>query len=47
MQITPIHGCGGPPLTALEWVLVAMVVIVVALFEVWFFFFAGSPLPKQ
>jgi hypothetical protein len=35
------------PLTALEWVLVVMVVIVVVLFEGWFFFFAGSPLPKQ
>jgi hypothetical protein len=33
------------PLTALEWVLVTMVVIVVVLFEVWFFFFAGSSLP--
>jgi hypothetical protein len=35
------------PLTALEWVLVAMVVIVVVLFELWFFVFAGSPLPQQ
>lgn len=35
------------PLTPLEWILVVMVVIVVILFEVWFFFFAGSPLPKQ
>ena len=34
------------PLTPLERILVAMVVIVVALFEVWFFFFAGSPLPS-
>jgi hypothetical protein len=35
------------PLTPLERVLVVMVVVVVALFEVWFFFFAGSPLPHQ
>ena len=34
------------PLTPLERILVVMVVIVVVLFEVWFFFFAGSPLPK-
>ena len=35
------------PLTPLERILVVMVIIVVVLFEVWFFFFAGSPLPKQ
>jgi hypothetical protein len=35
------------PLTPLERILVVIVVIVVILFEVWFFFFAGSPLPKQ
>jgi hypothetical protein len=35
------------PLTPLERILVVMVVIVVTLFEVWFFFLAGSPLPKQ
>jgi hypothetical protein len=35
------------PLTPLERILVVMVVIVVALFEVWFFFFAGSSLPQQ
>jgi thiosulfate reductase cytochrome b subunit len=34
------------PLTPLERILVVMVVIVVVLFEVWFFFFAGSPLPE-
>ncbi len=33
------------PLTALEWILVSMVVFVVGCFEVWFFFFAGSSLP--
>ncbi len=33
------------PLTALEWILVGMVVLVFACFEVWFFLFAGSPLP--
>jgi hypothetical protein len=35
------------PLTPLEKILVAMVVTVVVLFEVWFFFFAGSSLPQQ
>jgi hypothetical protein len=35
------------PLTPLERILVVMVVVVVALFEVWFFFFAGSSLPNQ
>jgi hypothetical protein len=33
------------PLGALEWILVAMVVVVFAGFEMWFFVFAGSPLP--
>jgi len=34
------------PLTALEWVLVSKGVSEVGLCEVWFFFFAGSSLPK-
>jgi hypothetical protein len=34
------------PLTALERVLVMMVVMVIGLFEVWFFFFARNPLPR-
>ena len=34
------------PPTSLELILVGMVVLVVGCFEVWFFFFAGSPLPS-
>ena len=38
------HGKGAvaPPLTAVDYVVVVMVVLAVAAFEVWFFFFAGS-----
>lgn len=35
------------PLTALERILVLMVVLAIGCFEVWFFFFAGSSLPNQ
>jgi hypothetical protein len=38
----PRRGGEGPALTALERVLVASVVSAVLVFEVWFFFFAGS-----
>lgn len=34
------------PLTALERALVVAVVLAIGTFEVWFFFFAGSSLPK-
>jgi hypothetical protein len=44
---TAIRNARVEPLTPLERILVVMVVIVVTLFEVWFFFLAGSPLPKQ
>jgi len=37
-------GAAAPPLTAADYVVVGMVVIAVAAFEVWFFFFAGSSL---
>jgi len=42
-------GAGGdaPPLTAADYVVVAMVVLAVAAFEIWFFFFAGSSLPGR
>lgn len=35
------------PLTALERILVLMVVLAIGSFEIWFFFFAGSSLPRQ
>lgn len=35
------------PLTPLELILVGMVVVVAVLFEAWFFFYAGSPLPQE
>lgn len=34
-------------LSALEWVLIASVVLVVVLFEIWFFFFSGSPIDQR
>jgi hypothetical protein len=39
------RGRGGqaPPLTASDYVVVAMVILAVAAFELWFFFLAGSP----
>jgi len=40
------HGKGSehPPLTAVDYVVVGAVILAVAAFEVWFFFFAGSSL---
>ena len=40
------HGKGAvaPPLTAADYVVVGVVVLAIAAFEVWFFFFAGSSL---
>jgi hypothetical protein len=35
------------PLTALERILVVIVVLAIGAFELWFFFFAGSSLPRQ
>jgi hypothetical protein len=39
------HGKGAlaPPLTAADYVVVSVVVLAIAAFEVWFFFLAGSP----
>jgi len=39
------HGKGAvaPPLTAADYVVVGVVVLAIAAFEVWFFFLAGSP----
>lgn len=37
----------GVPPTALERMLVVMVVLVVAAFEVWFFFYSGSPIDQR
>ena len=40
------RGAGGqaPPLTATDYVVVSVVVLAIAAFEIWFFFLAGSPL---
>jgi hypothetical protein len=40
------HGKGAvaPPLTSADYVVVGVVVLAIAAFEVWFFFFAGSSL---
>ena len=38
----PGRGGEAPPLTATDYVVVTMVVLAVAAFEIWFFFFAGS-----
>jgi hypothetical protein len=40
------RGKGGeaPPLAATDYVVVTVVVLAIAAFEIWFFFFAGSPL---
>ena len=40
------HGKGAvaPPLNAADYVVVSVVVLAIAAFEVWFFFFAGSSL---
>jgi hypothetical protein len=37
-------GGEAPPMTASDYVIVSVVVLAVAAFEVWFFFFAGSPI---
>lgn len=37
----------GPALAPLDYVLVACVVLALALFEVWFFFFSGSPIDQR
>ena len=34
-------------LSSLEWVLISSVVLVVVLFEIWFFFFSGSPIDQR
>ena len=40
------HGKGAvaPPLTSVDYVVIGVVVLAIAAFEVWFFFFAGSSL---
>ena len=40
------RGKGGeaPPLTATDYVVVAVVILAIAAFEIWFFFYAGSSL---
>ena len=40
------RGKGGqaPPMTATDYVVVGVVILAIAAFEVWFFFFAGSSL---
>jgi hypothetical protein len=37
------RGGDAPPLTAADYVVVAMVILAVVAFEAWFFFYAGSP----
>jgi hypothetical protein len=37
-------GAEAPPLTSVDYVVIGIVVLAVAAFEVWFFFFAGSSL---
>src|SRR3954468_16718282 len=44
---SPSRGGEAPPMTAADYVVVAMVVLAVAAFEVWFFFFAGSSLGNR
>ena len=44
---SPGRGGEAPPLSATDYVVVAMVVLAVAAFEVWFFFFAGSSLGSR
>ncbi len=43
------HGAPGAvaTLTALEYLLVSMVVLAVVLFEIWFFFYSGSPFDQR
>lgn len=38
---------GTAQLTAVEYIAVAMVVLAVVLFEIWFFFFSGSPFDQR
>jgi len=40
------RGKGGetPPLTATDYVVVGVVILAIAAFEIWFFFYAGSPI---
>jgi hypothetical protein len=41
------YGGEGPRLGALDYVLVSAVVLAVVLFEIWFFFFSGSPIDQR
>ena len=41
------HRAGQDPTDAVERVFVIVAVLAVIAFEIWFFFFAGSPLPNQ
>ena len=43
----PQYGGVAPTLTALERILVAMVVIAFVAFEIWFFFFSASPIDNR
>lgn len=40
-------GGAGPPLSALEYVLVGTVLVCYLVFEVWFFFFSSSPIDQR
>ncbi len=46
MSAQRTRGAGGqaPPLAATDYVVVSVVVLAIAAFELWFFLFAGSPL---
>ena len=43
----PLYPDERPQLTVLERILIALVVLVVVAFEVWFFFFSGSPMDQR
>jgi uncharacterized membrane protein YhaH (DUF805 family) len=43
----PVYPGESPRLTAPERMLIAVVIVAVALFEVWFFFFSGSPFDQR
>jgi hypothetical protein len=41
---SPGRGGEAPPMTAVDYVVVGMVILAVVAFEIWFFFYAGSSL---
>jgi hypothetical protein len=43
----PVYPGESPRVTAPERVIVAVVIVAVAVFEIWFFFFSGSPIDQR